>query len=102
MCRGGGRPVSEAVYSDPTSLNHLAKDPTRSQQPKPLCLQLLKSLVNCQNTYLGQNWFLCSLVSVFRSQVSSRKTNANFASDCEHLDVQHGNDEEKDAGLEGI
>ena len=56
--------------------------------------------MSCQNTFLGQNWSLCSLVSSLR--FSSRKTNANFASHYEHLDVQHGSDEEKDASVEGM
>ena len=58
--------------------------------------------MSCQNTFLGPNWFLCSLVSVLDLRFSSRKTNANFASECEHLDVQHGSEEEKDAGVEGM
>ena len=93
-------PDPNSLKSDPTSLNHLKKDPTRSQQAQPPHLQLLESLVSCQNTFLGQNWSLCSLVSSLR--FSSRKTNANFASHYEHLDVQHGSDEEKDASVEGM
>ena len=58
--------------------------------------------MSCQNTFLAPNWFLCSLVSVLDLRFSSRKTNANFASECEHLDVQHGSEEEKDAGVEGM
>ena len=58
--------------------------------------------MSCQNTSLGQNWFPCCLVNVFGSQVFFSETNVNFASDCEHLGVQHGIVEEKDAGVEGM